>query len=65
MFIDGVFNADSTILTRIGGTYIYSCIRKSERNNYSEERRKETGKADGGNEKKRKQENCRGSAVLL
>lgn len=28
MFIDAVFNADSTILTRIRGTYIYSCVKE-------------------------------------
>ena len=28
MFIDAVFNADSIILTRIGGTYIYSCVKE-------------------------------------
>lgn len=54
MFIDGVFNVDFIIFIRIGGIYIYSCIRKSERNNYFEERRKEIGKVYVGNEKKRK-----------
>ena len=28
MFVDAVFYADSIILTRIGETYIYSCVKE-------------------------------------